>query len=133
MMGLYFYGTGMSRQCVTVLSTLGLSESYTNLMSKNVQRKKKIVLKEKADDNPFVDLPSEPASQSSDQQAKIVIERTGTLHQLSDSMRERARSIAKTGLFSVVYQKSTKKHNLNSFEEVEEGGININDDFTSRS
>ena len=34
-LGLYFYATGAQRQAITVLSTIGLSESYTNLISKN--------------------------------------------------------------------------------------------------
>ena len=34
MIGLYLYASGAHRQCITVLSTLGLSESYTSLMSK---------------------------------------------------------------------------------------------------
>lgn len=34
MIGLYLYASGAQRQCITVLSTISLSESYTNLTSK---------------------------------------------------------------------------------------------------
>ena len=96
MIGLYLYASGAQRQCITVLSTLGLSESYTNLTSKNIRWKRKVKQAEELD--PFV----VPDSQSTAPLTEIV-QRTGTLHQLSESMRSRTRELAATGLFSVVY------------------------------
>ena len=98
MIGLYLYASGAQRQCITVLSTLGLSESYTNLTSKNIQRKRKVKQAENCD--PFVEMPK--ASESAAPPTETV-QCTGTLHQLSDSMRSHTRSMAATGLFSVVY------------------------------
>jgi hypothetical protein len=94
MIGLYLYASGAQRQCITVLSTLGLSESYTNLISKKRERKRKVKAKQgdDSDENPFIEKPPE-----------IVPQRPGTLLQLSDSMRSQARELASTGLFSVVY------------------------------
>ena len=40
-MALYLYATGAQRQAITVLSTIGLSESYTNLTSINLKRHRK--------------------------------------------------------------------------------------------
>ena len=40
-MALYFYATGAQRQAITVLSTIGLTESYTNLTSKKLKRHRK--------------------------------------------------------------------------------------------
>jgi len=99
MIGLYLYASGAHRQCITVLSTLGLSESYTSLMSKNIQRKRKGKLSASGDD-PFIDtvLGQVDPSASAD-----LVQRTGTVYQLSDSMHFRARQLAATGLFSVVY------------------------------
>jgi len=34
---MYMYASGAQRQAISVLSTLGLSESYSNLISKNVR------------------------------------------------------------------------------------------------
>jgi len=97
MIGLYLYASGAHRQCITVLSTLGLSESYTSLMSTNIRRKRKTKL---PIDDPFLDTPvqAKPSSTSAE-----LVQRTGTVYQLSDSMRSRARELAATGLFSVVY------------------------------
>jgi len=94
MIGLYLYVTGAQRQCITVLSTLGLSESYTNLTSQNIQHKHKIKTAEEP--NPFVEVPSAAPSTE-------IVQHTGTLDQLSDSMHSKARELAVTGLFSVVY------------------------------
>jgi len=37
MIGMYMYASGAQQQAISVLSTLGLSESYSNLISKNVR------------------------------------------------------------------------------------------------
>lgn len=94
MLSLYLYACGAQRQSITVLSTLGLCESYSNLMSKNIRKKRKqknetVITVEPSDDNPFIDNPE--------------IQRTGTVHQLSDSMRRRARKLAATGLYAEEY------------------------------
>jgi len=99
MIGLYLFASGAQRQCITVLSTLGLSESYTNVLSKNIRRKRKVKHPE-VEEDPFIDQP--PIDQLPAPSTEI-IQHTGTLHQLSDSMRSRAREIAATGLFSMVY------------------------------
>ena len=88
--GLYLYATGAQRQSIHVLSTLGLSESYSNLITRNVYRKRN-TSKHARD--------SEQSSEPSSEQVFL----TGTLHQLSESMREKTREIAMTGLFGVVY------------------------------
>jgi hypothetical protein len=75
---LYLYASGAQRQVISVLSSMGVCESYTNLITRN---KRRVRQGEKS----------------------TVSEQSGTLHQLSDSMRIEARQIAATGLFSVVY------------------------------
>ncbi|EDR07405.1 uncharacterized protein LACBIDRAFT_327881 [Laccaria bicolor S238N-H82] len=79
MIGMYMYASGAQRQAISVLSTLGLSESYGNLISKNVRRvqmvkgrkqKMKVKGKEKGVDSEGPKIP------------------TGTLYQLSESMRQ---------------------------------------------
>lgn len=114
MMGLYLYASGAQRQCITILSTLGVCESYTNLMSKKIRRIRKtkkppipqpLAPTMDSDDNPFVDnstlnvedldtvvqVPPQPP------------QRTGTIYQLSDSMRSEARALAATGLYGEVF------------------------------
>lgn len=77
-LALYLYASGAQRQVISVLSSMGICESYTNLVTRNKRRKRE----------------GDP---------EMVSEQSGTLHQLSDSMRLEAREIAATGLFSVVY------------------------------
>ena len=93
-MALYLYATGAQRQAITVLSTIGLSESYTNLTSINLKRHRK-------KRNAREQEPEGNVSSSSDPEAVVTC--TGTLHQLSDSMRTQAQQIAATGLYLVVY------------------------------
>ena len=95
MVGLYLYASGAQRQTITVLSTLGLSESYTNIITKNKRRSKKPKAVENA---PIPD--KIPVDQENAQPRSIY---TGTLHHLSDSLRRRTRNIAATGLYSTVY------------------------------
>lgn len=91
-MALYLYATGAQRQAITVLSTIGLSESYTNLTSKNLKRRRK-------------KTNAGPGELQLEGNASLdaVVTCTGTLHQLSESMRARARQIAATGLYLIVY------------------------------
>lgn len=92
--GLYLYATGAQRQSIHVLSTLGLSESYSNLITRNIYRKRKTAKNAKDSE--------QAAAEGSDSDSEQV-RRTGTLHQLSESMREKTQELAATGLFGVVY------------------------------
>jgi hypothetical protein len=128
MLGLYLYASGAQRQTIMVLSTLGITESYTNIVTKNKrrQRKKKTSAEPQDESTPkpaSIDntTPTEPQDESTPKPASIdnttppaitsTSERestplsrySGTLRQLSDSMRIRARQIAATGLYSTVY------------------------------
>jgi len=131
MLGLYLYASGAQRQTMTVLSTLGITESYTNIVTKNKRRQRK----KKTAAQPNQELQPQQGTASSDTTANDLNDSTprpasvdkaipsipstlapstgtdpvpltrysGTLHQLSDSMRARARVIAATGLYSTVY------------------------------
>jgi len=95
MVGLYLYASGAQRQTITVLSTLGLSESYTNIITKNKRRSKKPKAMKSAR------IPEKiPVDEENVQPLSIY---TGTLHHLSDSLRSQTRDIAATGLYSTVY------------------------------
>ncbi|KAJ8519429.1 hypothetical protein ONZ45_g3620 [Pleurotus djamor] len=86
LLGLYLYATGTERQPISVLSHLGISESYTSIVAK--ERRKK-------------STGATPNGDSSDTTEQYT--RAGTLRSLSASMREAARRIAATGTFAVVY------------------------------
>lgn len=114
MLGLYLYASGAQRQTMTVLSTLGISESYTNIVTKKKRRTKTSAEPQQlegptnndleltpttsrpAGDEPIEESTTEPESDPSSCYS-------GTLRQLSGSMRARARVIAATGLYSTVY------------------------------
>lgn len=93
--GLYLYATGAQWQSIAVLSSLGLSESYTNLVSCKMLPPKKLV-----DAASVVPPSSEGASAEPN---SVALRSTSTLRQLSTSMREKAREIAATRLFGTVY------------------------------
>ncbi|KAJ7800632.1 hypothetical protein B0H14DRAFT_3092571 [Mycena olivaceomarginata] len=113
-MGLYLYAAGAQRQTISVMAHLGISESYQNLTRKprfTITRRGRQV-------DPDAPLPPTPPStpftlyqpyvppDSSVLAAKIEGLRTihlGTLRQLSDSMRDMARSVAATGLYAASY------------------------------
>lgn len=97
MMALYLYATGAQRQTISVLSTLGLCESYTNLITKNERRERK---KKTSDSNDEQLVQATPCSLPT---KNYTSRYTGTLQQLSESMRARTRLIAKHGLYSTVY------------------------------
>jgi hypothetical protein len=88
MIGMYMYASGAQRQVISALSTLGLSESYSNLISKNVRRVRTRTLRATDEGTEEDSIPKIP---------------TGTLYQLSESMRQETRDIAATGLFITVY------------------------------
>lgn len=86
---MYMYASGAQRQAISVLSTLGLSESYSNFTSKNVRRvrtvkgrkqKAKTKGKEKEVER---GLEITPGSIMEQEGPKVP---TGTLYQLSESM-----------------------------------------------
>ncbi|KAF9477171.1 hypothetical protein BDN70DRAFT_948601 [Pholiota conissans] len=87
MIGMYMYASGAQRQVISALSTLGLSESYSNLISKNMRRVR--IKKNSTSTEPQVE-----------EALKVP---TGTLMQLSESMREETRDVAATGLYETVY------------------------------
>ena len=99
MLGLYLYASGAQRQTITVLSTLGISESYTNIITKNKRRTRATKKPKKDESQEEIDAPETGDDKGSSQRLSF----TGTLHQLSNSLRTNIRSIASTGLYSIVY------------------------------
>ncbi|KZP29949.1 hypothetical protein FIBSPDRAFT_985501 [Athelia psychrophila] len=83
-MGLYMYASGAQKQVITVLSHLGLTESYSSITRKPRQ----------AEDTEELEVPTMPSLKPWD---------AGTLRVLSNCMRGIARSVAATGLFGTVY------------------------------
>ena len=78
--GLYLYSTGSQRQPISVVSHLGLSESYTTITGRQRQAKRK------------TSVPTKPE-----------FTRGGSLRQLSESMVDMARVVASQGLFGTSY------------------------------
>ena len=100
MIGLYLYASGAQRQTISVLSTLGLSESYSNIITKNKRRTKNTNINGQQPATDILELEVAPAAAVKTRLGSIY---TGTLHQLSDALRTQTRGIAETGLYSVVY------------------------------
>ncbi|THV02117.1 hypothetical protein K435DRAFT_607652, partial [Dendrothele bispora CBS 962.96] len=88
MMGLYFYGSGTHRQTISVLSRLGICESYTNIVRQDRLRISKSI---KADPDP---------TPISNLHTRL---RLGTLRKLSIHRRGMAAAIATLGLYAEVY------------------------------
>jgi hypothetical protein len=103
-MGLYLYATGAQRQTITVLSTLGLAESYSGL-TYPVPRTKALSTTEKASNDTVDTEPEEPQASDkvSSPKASGEISGGGTLRQLSSNMRTLARGVATTGLYAVAF------------------------------
>ena len=107
MLGLYLYASGAQRQTITVLSTLGISESYTNIITKNQRRTRATKKSDKEESHEEINA----AAPETQRDSEGIIEGkgltpsnfTGTLHQLSDSLRANTRYLASTGLYSIVY------------------------------
>ena len=78
--GLYLYSTGSQRQPISVVSHLGLSESYTSITGSERKAKRK--------------------NRAS---TKPEYTRGGSLRQLSKSMVDMARVVASQGLFGTSY------------------------------
>ncbi|KAJ6596642.1 hypothetical protein B0H10DRAFT_1959988 [Mycena sp. CBHHK59/15] len=111
-MALYLYAAGAQRQTISVMVHLGISESYGNLTRKPrftiIRRGRHVDLDAPEPPTP----PSTPLASPyippdpSELAARIEGLRTirlGTLRQLSDLMRDMARSIAATGLYAASY------------------------------
>ncbi|KAJ6617239.1 hypothetical protein B0H10DRAFT_2384929 [Mycena sp. CBHHK59/15] len=102
-MGLYLYATGAQRQTITVMSHLGISESYQNLTHKpctNISRRTRRV---SGDDAPPAPPPSTPTETSTEPTYPQIPIKLSTLRELSLSMRNFARVVASTGLFAASY------------------------------
>ena len=103
-MTLYMYASGAQRQAITVISHLGISESYNNLIAKaskprppkDHSRTSQEVLVNMVDS-----LGARPEFVESVFKTKP--RQPGTLRKLSASMRDMARNIASTGLFAASY------------------------------
>jgi hypothetical protein len=93
MIGMYMYAAGAQRQSISVLSSLGLSESYSNLVSKNLRRVG-LLNKGKEKEN------APEGKGNSTEETKVP---TGTLYQLSKYARQETRAVAASGLFVTVY------------------------------
>lgn len=114
-MGLYLYATGAQRQTISVMSHLGVSESYQSLT-----HKPRLVINRRRKRTPlFHDPPAPPFSTPSnaapDTQTPfdpeiltkkleaLIYTKYGSLGELSMSMRSMARAVASTGLFAATY------------------------------
>lgn len=100
---MYMYASGAQRQSISVLSSLGLSESYSNLVSKNVRRVR--ITKEKSNGKGKEKAlgEGEKVDGNSTEKEAVPMVPTGTLYQLSKYMREETQKVAATGLFVTVY------------------------------
>lgn len=130
LMTLYLFSTGAERQLINVLSNLGVASSYSTLISSRLRRHRKTRKTRQPSGSvpPPSTEPNNAASTSTPPTASatpaLIVEspatpnvtptaepglsgqegqRLGTLYQLSDSVREEARAIARTGLYGVVY------------------------------
>ncbi|KAJ7759308.1 hypothetical protein B0H14DRAFT_3596127 [Mycena olivaceomarginata] len=101
---LYLYATGAQRQTISVMSHLGISESY-----QHITRKARIMINRR---RRVVDVDAEPPAVPPCTPMKVherKIEalkkpvKPGTLEELSASMRGFARGVASTGLFAASY------------------------------
>ncbi|KAJ7859515.1 hypothetical protein B0H14DRAFT_3446641 [Mycena olivaceomarginata] len=116
-MGLYLYATGAQRQTISVMSHLGISESYQHII-----RKSRVMINRRQRDinldadppmvppctpnnghvhHPYLLPDSELLSAKIENLKKTV--KPGTLQELSASMRGFARVVASTGLFAASY------------------------------
>ncbi|KXN82724.1 hypothetical protein AN958_02062 [Leucoagaricus sp. SymC.cos] len=103
--GLWLYSTGAQRQTHAVLSSLGITESYSHLVLRRTpQRIMTTPSQQNLDTRDTLSTPiqSLPAGQGSDTVMSSQ-KQLGTLFQLSESMRNEARTVAASGTFGVVY------------------------------
>lgn len=100
-MGLYLYSTGSQRQPLSVMSHLGLSESYYSITGKKCRKKKKKKDHQNPDSHgPAFDATKSPTMEKIDEES---LWHGGSLRQLSNSMLDMARAVALTGLFATSY------------------------------
>ena len=109
-MTLYMYASGAQRQAITVISHLGISESYNNLIAKASKPRPP---KNNSATTPevLVDTVDSLGTQPDFVESVSKIKphpparprQPGTLRKLSASMRDMARNIASTGLFAASY------------------------------
>ncbi|KAG6908630.1 hypothetical protein DXG01_003955 [Tephrocybe rancida] len=92
-LGLYLYATGAQRQAIAVMSKLGLSESYTNIVSRKAYKKK--TKAPSSIETPTIGVPPSVTTNAPTAAVKAT--------ELSGSMRSMARAIAATGLYGIVY------------------------------
>lgn len=126
-LSMYLYGAGAHTQTLNVFSHFGLTESYSSLISSRLRRKRRTRKKKSAPAATDTEQPpasptpasttgvSEPADSAtltttaSTEAGDAVVDgmeegkRIGILHQLSESVRAKARQIAKTGVYGIVY------------------------------
>ncbi|KAF8153776.1 hypothetical protein B0H34DRAFT_753214 [Crassisporium funariophilum] len=95
---LYLYSSGSQRQPLSVLSHLGLGESYDSIVSKNRKRKRK-----KKKTSPSNRDSLGPDAQAAPAATPVPSQRAGSLRELSNSMIDMACVIASTGLFATSY------------------------------
>ena len=122
-LGLYLYASGAQRQVISVMSHLGISESYSTLVRK--LRKASVVapihdgtttlhtanpavpvnIQNEYAPAPIASNLSAPAPKKAKARNARVPQPwdAGTLRVLSNSMRDMARGVAATGLFASVY------------------------------
>ncbi|TFK65150.1 hypothetical protein BDN72DRAFT_962706 [Pluteus cervinus] len=101
--GLYLYATGTQRQVIGMLSSLGIAESYSNLVSQNIR-------KSKPSNSSLENLNEggQACDEPSDNEQKLpprpdAYQYTGTLRQLSESCRQGAQGLAAKILYGSVY------------------------------
>ena len=100
-MGLYLYSTGSQQQLLSVMSHLGLSESYDSITGKKCRKKKKKKDHQNPDSRgPAFDATKSPTMEKIDEES---LWQGGSLRQLSNSMLDMARAVASTGLFATSY------------------------------
>ncbi|KAK7021950.1 hypothetical protein VNI00_017129 [Paramarasmius palmivorus] len=115
-MGLYLYSTGSQRQQISVLSHVGITESYSNLIAKDTrskstrekdavqERDSSTVAGESATQNgATVTTSADPTTKASLAPARVSGPRPGTLRQLSTSCRGVTRSVTSVGLYGTVW------------------------------
>jgi hypothetical protein len=113
-MALYLYASGAQRQTISVMSHLGISESYQNLTHKPRTNTKWRTRRVSGDKTPPAPPPSTPKSPTeiylppdpnllAEKMEGLRSIKLSTLRELSSSMRSFTRVVASTGLFAASY------------------------------
>ncbi|KAF8074686.1 hypothetical protein FPV67DRAFT_1474575 [Lyophyllum atratum] len=107
-MGLYLYSSGIQKQALSVMTHIGVAESYDSIIRQKRRRKKK-TLEEPTTPTPNAHATASPAldnlaNMTAEEMYDVMYDvKGGTLRQLSASMVDVARVIASTGLFACSY------------------------------